>query len=84
MPQYPSHKVQAALDAVRHELYEASSKFPPFNSAHEGAAVIKEEYDELWDAVKGKQFSKQDQYGEAVQVAAMAVRFMLDCGPNET
>ncbi|KKK51818.1 hypothetical protein LCGC14_3111130, partial [marine sediment metagenome] len=81
--QYPLHKAEVALETVRNEIYTAATKFPPFNSAHEGAAVIKEEFDELWEAVKGKQLSKQDQYGEAVQVAAMAVRFMLDCGPDE-
>lgn len=34
------------------EMADASSKFPPFNSGHEGFAVLKEEVDELWEAVK--------------------------------
>lgn len=37
---------------VYHECNDAIRNWPPFNSAHEGFAVLKEEVDELWDQVK--------------------------------
>lgn len=61
------------------ELNKAEAKFPPFNSAHEGWAVLYEEVDELWDAVRmqnGKERNKNLR-AEAVQVGAMALRFLL-------
>lgn len=66
---------------VQKELEHAMSKYPPFNSAHEGYAIIKEELDELWEQVKLKQSTKgrsELMEKEAIQVAAMAVRFLLD------
>lgn len=67
-------------DVVR-EFEEASARFAPFNSAHEGFAVLLEEVDELWDAVKLKQTDPERgarMRAEAVQVAAMALRFLHD------
>lgn len=76
----PTERVERALSEVRAELIEAVAKFPPFRSGHEGYAVMLEEMDELWEAVRSKRFSKKDQYNEAMQVAAMAIRFMVDIG----
>lgn len=66
---------EAALEAGR-----AAEKWPPMNSAHEGFAVLAEEVDELWDHVRTNQ-SKRDiaaMRKEAIQVAAMAIRFVND------
>jgi hypothetical protein len=59
------------------ELSEAQKKFPPFNSAHEGFAVLKGEVDELWEAIKNNE-SEKCMAQEAIQVAAMALRFVND------
>jgi hypothetical protein len=62
------------------ECRKASEGWPPFNSAHEGYAVLKEEVDELWDHVKTNQ-KRRDLSAmrkEAIQVAAMALRFAYD------
>lgn len=59
--------------------------WPPMNSAHEGYAVLAEEVDELWDHVKVKQGSRNipEMTYEAVQVATMALRFIIDvCRPT--
>lgn len=63
------------------EYLAASSNHPPLNSAHEGYAILKEEVDELWDEVKKKPNKRlrTRMYDEAKQIAAMAVRFMVDC-----
>ena len=94
---------QAVLDA-RAELISATSHFGPFLSAHEGHAIIREEFDELWDEVmlnpKKIPYAGPSRLGsndidgeiakwqraeharrlrkEAVQVAAMALRFIVD------
>lgn len=67
-----------AIKRVREELTSAQCDFEKFNSTHEGYAVILEELDELWDEIKtnGPQGRLQ---AEAVQVAAMALRFLIDC-----
>ncbi len=73
-----SEKLTRLLAVVRMELETATLKFGPIASAHEGYALILEEMDELWEAIKSKDASREDMQGEAVQVAAMAVRFLLD------
>ena len=68
---------------VADELEAATAKFGPFASAHEGLAVIEEEFLELRSAVfwgvdqKGR---PSKPYDEAIQLAAMALRFMVDVG----
>jgi len=65
---------------IAEEVHRAEAKFLPFHSAHEGYAVILEELDELWDEVKKKPRDREplQMETEAVQVAAMAVRFLLN------
>lgn len=74
--EHRSHILDLAIAEVRAEVIRAIEKFPIFNSSHEGYAVIKEEFDELWDEVKANNKTRARE--EAVQVAAMAVRFMTD------
>ncbi len=69
-----------ALNLMKAELTKARNKFPAFHSNHEGYAVLREELDELWDEVKAsKPFEANARMRkEAVQVAAMALRFLID------
>ena len=67
-----------ALRLVKQELDRATVVHPPFNSAHEGFAVIYEELDELWDEIKRQDQDKMAMRKEALQVAAMALRFIED------
>lgn len=69
-----------AILAAEREMLNAVTEFAPFNSAHEGFAVLKEEVDELWDEVRAKQGARdiEAMRKEAVQVAAMALRFIVD------
>lgn len=80
------HNLDIVLALVRAEVLRSirDAGFPLFNSSHEGYAVILEEMDELWDAIKrGKPPwapTDSDQKGEAIQVAAMAIKLTLGLG----
>ncbi|MFI5140448.1 MAG: hypothetical protein ACHQIM_21695 [Sphingobacteriales bacterium] len=73
------------MTVIIHEYVRASEMFPPFNSAHEGYAVILEELDELkaevWKNQNNRDAAKMMK--EAVHVAAMALRFIVDLCPFE-
>lgn len=71
-------KVQDIQEEIRQELKRAMSIHPPMLSLHHGKAVIEEEFDELWDEIKLKNPDKEKLRAEAIQVAAMAVRFIHD------
>lgn len=77
----PLHVLRTdVVGAVTDELNNAIAAWPAFNSAHEGFAVLAEEVDELWEHVKTNQ-RKRDLKAmrkEAIQVAAMAMRFALE------
>lgn len=64
--------------AVRSELTRARARFGPFASAHEGLAVIREEYLEFERAVFHGDGAEA--LTEAVQLAAMATRYIVDIG----
>jgi len=68
------------LQQIANEVKSAQLKYHTFNSNHEGYAVLKEEVDELWDEIKlsKKNTMNERMKEECIQVAAMAVRFMLD------
>ncbi len=70
-------KTDTILNRVRCELDSACGKFKPFNTPHEGYAVILEELDELWELIK-KNKHKSDMRKEAYHIAAMAIRFIHD------
>lgn len=71
-------EIDEIADEVVGELLNATKMFGPFKSAHEGYAIIKEEFDELWDEIKLKNPSTVRMREEAIQVAAMAMRFIHD------
>ncbi len=58
------------------ELKLANSKFPPFNSLHEGYAVMLEEFDEMWEEIRKKEPNTSEIYLEVIQIAAMSVKFL--------
>ena len=66
-----------AIELIIKEYKQAENKFGVFNSDHEGYAVILEEMDELWDTIKTN--DRKNRNKEAIQVAAMTLRFLVDC-----
>ncbi len=76
--------IDCALEKVRFELVAAYEKFPDFRSAHEGVAIIDEEFQEFRDAAY---WPHKEETGEVevevTQLAAMAVRYLVDVCYNE-
>jgi hypothetical protein len=71
-----------ALAMIGNEHHIAEMSFKPFNTTHEGWAVIQEEMDELWAEIKNDKRGDVRTVrirAEACQVAAMALRLMQDC-----
>lgn len=66
-----------ALEAAR-ELDRAMALHGPMHSAHEGYAVMLEEMDELWAEIKKREPDKVAMRAEAIQIAAMAMRFVIE------
>ncbi len=71
--------IEAIIDDVRLELYEAYKNFPDFRSAHEGVAIVDEEMREFRNAAYWPH--KHDEGAEneeATQLAAMSIRYIVD------
>ena len=77
------NRLACIITDIKIEYGRACSLHPKFNSRHEGYAILQEEVDELWDEVKTNHLktpkSKVKMKKEAIQVAAMAIRFIEDC-----
>ena len=58
------------------EMDYGRAKFGAYHNAHEHYAVLQEEVDEWWEAVKGN-YADCAMY-ELVQVAAVAIRYILE------
>lgn len=72
-----------AVNEASAELSRAIGTHGSMRGMHEGYAVILEELDELWDEIKKRNPDKKRARAEAIQVAAMALRFVADvCGEN--
>lgn len=82
MSEFEGHtaEITELFNAVYQEFMRARKLHKQFNSPHEGYAVILEELEELWAEVKKRQEHRSAEVmrKEAVQVAAMAVRFIYD------
>lgn len=82
----------STLSLVQTELDRARATHPGMNGHHEGYAVILEELDELWELCKRnthkfgslndrerqRALKKAAMRDEAIQIAAMAIRFIED------
>jgi NTP pyrophosphatase (non-canonical NTP hydrolase) len=82
-----SKPIGEVVNEVLVELAHAMATHDSMKSSHEGYAVLLEEVEELWDVVKSnpKKLSnhKERMREEAIQVAAMAMRFVIDVCDKE-
>lgn len=70
--------VNGVLDEVRDQIKRAMIKHAPMHSPHEGISFLKEEVDELWEHVKYDTGRTLEARKEALQIAAMAIRYVVD------
>jgi len=82
-----SKKIENIQDKIYEEILSAIKKYPlGFHSNHEALGVILEEFEELKDEIKREKYfyARTDkQTREAIQLAAMAIRFILDIPKNK-
>jgi hypothetical protein len=78
-------KFDSTVIEIRRELLSAYHKHgsADFASAHEGYAVLLEEVDELWYEVKRNAGKTPRAYEEAIQVAAMAIKYIISFDKNK-
>ena len=77
-------KREKIIKAIKSELIWTDTNTAQFHSTHEGYGVLLEEVDELWDKIKtSKEYTKANKSmtNEAVQVAAMAIKFIENLYP---
>lgn len=66
------------MEIIKQEVDRARMSFDDMTTYHEGIAVIREEYLELERIVFSKTQAREDMRKEAIQLAAMCVRFIED------
>lgn len=68
------------LQRISREALRAEGLHPKFNSPHEAYAVIKEEEEEFWDAIKANDLEHARL--EVTQLGAMCLRYLNDFPPG--
>lgn len=72
-------KLQSSFLEIKDEIERAKGIHKKdFNSFHEAYAVIKEEFDELWEEIKKRDLDKEKVRKEAIQVGAMISRLLVE------
>jgi hypothetical protein len=67
-------------DLLEKEMARAREQFGPYHNAHELLGVLREEYLETEEAVRGNYLYKADGCYELLQVAAVALRYIREYG----
>ena len=75
-------KLNELTELIEKEMTFGFIEYGPYHSAHEQYAVLKEEVEEWWDAIKGN-MADSCQY-ELLQVAAVALRYIIENGDAES
>ena len=71
-------KINQIATEIADEVARAEAKHAPMNSPHEGWSVIFEELEELREHVRGDTGRSAEARKEAIQVAAMGLRYALN------
>jgi len=77
-----AEEINKFLEEFRTEYLFARDKHKGFSSFHEGYAVIKEEFDELWDEIRKQKHNEYAMAREAIQVGAMVLAYLVELLPT--
>lgn len=66
------------LPYIQLEMEFAINKYGKYHNSHEHYAVLKEEVEEWWEAVRGN--TSELQMYELLQVSAVALRYIIERG----
>ena len=75
-------KLNDLTPLIEKEMAFGRKEYGPYHSSHEHYAVLLEEVEEWWDAIKGN-MADSCQY-ELLQVAAVALRYIIENGDAES
>lgn len=71
------------LDELAQSLDKARVKHNNMHNSHEAYAIIKEEFDEVWEEIRKLQYDSTDNTAqlrkELLHTAAMCIRAIEDC-----
>ncbi len=76
-------RVKLVMDEIEAEYWRIKQKYNDLNNPHEGYACLLEQCDELWTEVCRHKRNNAQMRAEAIEVAAVAMRFVLDLGGAE-
>lgn len=76
-------QIQTVIGKLVRELARATENHGPIASKHEGYSLILEELDEAWDEIKLRETDRTALTNKLIQVAAMALRTILDVCMND-
>lgn len=76
-----SDRIDEVLSLVKEELLKAYAKHRGYPSGHYMWAVLAEELEEIWEHVRADTWMTPEARKEAIQLAAMGVRYVLDVAP---
>lgn len=71
-------RIDMLMEEIKVELVKSMTKHAPMHSPHEGSSVIREELEELWEHVMADTGRTPEARKEAMQLAAMGMRYVLD------
>ena len=74
----PLYRYERVAADVLAEITRARLEHAPMRGAHEGYAILLEEVEELWEEVKDRRRELSAMRREAIQVAAMAIAFVVE------
>ena len=74
--------IKSLVPLIESEMKFGFDKYGKYHNSHEHYAVLQEEVDEWWDAIKGN-IADCCQY-ELLQVAAVALRYIMENGDIES
>lgn len=69
---------EIAMNLIDDEIARVQAIENTYNNFHEASAVIREEYEELWDEIKMKHHSVEKIRYEAVHLAATTLRLLTE------